>query len=133
MPWQCIQGALKMDTEILTIKGEKFAVLPFNLYEKLMEKLEDLQDIADCKEIKAQIARGEMELFPADIVNAIINGENKIKVYREYRGLTQAELAAQANLSLAMIKKLESGETSGSIKSLKAIAKVLCLDLDDIA
>lgn len=122
-----------MDTEILTIKGEKFAVLPFNLYEKLMEKLEDLQDIADCKEIKAQIARGEMELFPADIVNAIINGENKIKVYREYRGLTQAELAAQANLSLAMIKKLESGETSGSIKSLKAIAKVLCLDLDDIA
>lgn len=133
MPWQCIQGALKMDTEILTIKGEKFAVLPFNLYEKLMEKLEDLQDIADCKEIKAQIARGEMELFPADIVNAIINGENKIKVYREYRGLTQAELAAQANLSLAMIKKLESGETSGSVKSLKAIAKVLCLDLDDIA
>lgn len=122
-----------MDTEILTIKGEKFAVLPFNLYEKLMEKLEDLQDIADCKEIKAQIARGEMELFPADIVNAIINGENKIKVYREYRGLTQAELAAQANLSLAMIKKLESGETSGSVKSLKAIAKVLCLDLDDIA
>lgn len=122
-----------MDTEILTIKGEKFAVLPFNLYEKLMEKLEDLQDIADCKEIQAQIARGEMELFPADIVNAIINGENKIKVYREYRGLTQAELAAQANLSLAMIKKLESGETSGSVKSLKAIAKVLCLDLDDIA
>ena len=122
-----------MDTEILTIKGEKFAVLPFNLYEKLMEKLEDLQDIADCKEIKAQIARGEMELFPADIVNAIINGETKIKVFREYRGLTQAELAAQANLSLAMIKKLESGETSGSVKSLKAIAKVLCLDLDDIA
>ena len=122
-----------MNTEILTIKGEKFAVLPFNLYEKLMEKLEDLQDIADCKEIKAQIARGEMEFFPANVVNAIINGENKIKVYREYRGLTQAELATQANLSLAMIKKLESGETSGSIKSLKAIAKVLCLDLDDIA
>lgn len=122
-----------MNTEILTIKGEKFAVLPFNLYEKLMEKLEDLQDIADCKEIKAQIARGEMELFPADVVNAIINGENKIKVYREYRGLTQTELAAQTNLSLAMIKKLESGETSGSVKSLKAIAKVLCLDLDDIA
>lgn len=122
-----------MNTEILTIKGEKFAVLPFNLYEKLMEKLEDLQDIADCKEIKAQIARGEMELFPANVVNAIINGENKIKVYREYRGLTQAELATQANLSLAMIKKLESSETSGSIKSLKTIAKVLCLDLDDIA
>jgi DNA-binding XRE family transcriptional regulator len=122
-----------MNTEILTIKGERFAVLPFNLYEKLMEKLEDLQDIADCKEIKAQIARGEMKLFPANVVNAIINGENKIKVYREYRGLTQAELAAQANLSLAMIKKLESCETSGSIKSLKAIAKVLCLDLDDIA
>ena len=133
MPWQHIQGALKMNTEILTIKGEKFAVLPFNLYEKLMEKLEDLQDIADCKEIKAQIARGEMELFPANVVNAIINGENKIKVYREYRGLTQAELATQANLSLAMIKKLESSETSGSIKSLKTIAKVLCLDLDDIA
>ena len=120
------------NAEILTIKGEKFAVLPFDIYEKLVEKLEDMQDIADAKEISAKIASGEMECFPDTLVKAIIHGENKVKVFREYRGLTQAELAEKTGLSTIMIKKLEAGETDGSIKSLKAIAGALNLDVDDI-
>ena len=44
---------------------------------------------------------------------------NPIKTFREYRGLTQAKLAKLTNLSVVMIKKLESGETKGSLKSLK--------------
>ena len=50
----------------------------------------------------------------------------------EYRGLTQAKLAKLTNLSVVMIKKLESGETKGSLKSLKAIAKALNLNIEDI-
>ena len=54
---------------------------------------------------------------------------NPIKTFREYRGLTQAKLAKLTNLSVVMIKKLESGETKGSLKSLKAIAKALNLNI----
>ncbi|MBR1649250.1 MAG: helix-turn-helix domain-containing protein [Alphaproteobacteria bacterium] len=121
-----------MNAEVLTIKGEKFAVLPFDIYEKIIEALEDAQDIADAKEISAKIASGEMECFPSSVVNALIDGENAVKVYREYRGLTQAELAQKAGVSVVMIKKLEAGKTTGSIKTLKAIALALKLDVDDL-
>lgn len=120
------------NAEILTIKGEKYAVLPLEAWKKLQAYIEDLQDIADCNEIKAKIERGESEYFPSSVVDALIDGENTIKVFREYRGLTQAELAEKAGLSTIMIKKLEAGETDGSIKSLKAIAGALNLDVDDI-
>lgn len=121
-----------MNADVMTLQGKKYAVLPFDAWEKLQEHLDDLQDIADCNEIRARIAKGDGEYFPESVVDAIINGENKIKVFREYRGLTQAELAQKAKLSLVMIKKLEAGDTSGSIKSIKAIANALNLDVEDI-
>ncbi|MBR1915853.1 MAG: helix-turn-helix transcriptional regulator [Alphaproteobacteria bacterium] len=121
-----------MNAEFLTIKGEKYAVLPFNLYEKLIEKVEDMQDIADAKEISAQIARGEMECFSDDVVKALIAGENAIKVFRQYRGLTQAELANIVGISVSMIRKMEAGESEGSLKTLKAIAKALKVDTEEL-
>lgn len=121
-----------MNAEVMTLKGVKYAVLPFEAWEKLQEYIEDLQDIADCNEIKARIERGEGEYFPASVVDALIDGENPIKVYREYRGMTQAELAEKVGLSVEMIKKIEGGKSDGSVKTLKAIATALKLDLDDI-
>ena len=121
-----------MDAEVLTIKGEKFALLPLKTWEKLQNYLDELQDIADCNEIKACIERGEGEYFPAKVVDALIDGENPVKIYRGYRGLTQAELAEKAGLSVDMIKKIEGGKSDGSIKSIKAIAQVLNVDIEDI-
>jgi DNA-binding XRE family transcriptional regulator len=122
----------KMNAEVIILKGIKYAVLPFEAWEKLQEYLEELQDIADCNEIKARIEQGKGEYFPEGVVDALIDGENAIKTFREYRGLTQTELASKAGLSVAMIKKLESGETGGSIKTIKAIASALNLEVDDL-
>ena len=121
-----------MNAEVMTLKGEKYAVLPFEAWEKLQEYIEELQDIADCNEIRAKAERGESEYMPASVVHVIIHGENPIKVYREYRGFTQAELAEKSCLSVDMIKKIEGGKSDGSIKSLKAIAKALNVDIEDI-
>jgi len=121
-----------MNAEVLTIKGEKYALLPFDAWEKLQEYLEDLQDIADCNEIKARIERGEGEYFPSSVVDALIDGDNAIKVYREYRGLTQNELAEKVGVSVSMIRKIEAGESEGSIKTLKSIAQALNVDLENI-
>ena len=121
-----------MNAEVLTIKGEKFAIIPLAIYEKLIEAIEDAQEAADAKAIEERIARGEGEYMPASVVDAILDGESPVKVYREYRKKTQAELAAEAGLSVDMIKKIESGKSDGSLKSLKAIAKALNVDLEDI-
>lgn len=121
-----------MNAEVITLKGEKYAVLPFAMWEKLQEKLEEIQDIADCNEIRAKAELGESEYLPSEVVNALIFGENPVKVYREYRGLTQVELANLAGLSVEMIKKIEGGKSEGSVKSLKSIAKALKVDVDAI-
>lgn len=101
--------------------------------EALKGKVKEMQNIADTKEISAKIASGEMECFPESLVSAIIHSKNKIKAFREYRKITQAELAEKSGVSIHQIRKIEAGKSEGSVKTLKAIAKALSLDLEDIA
>jgi transcriptional regulator with XRE-family HTH domain len=61
--------------------------------------------------------------FPHQTVKYIVNGSNPVKVYREYRKMTQEELAKKAGVSVSMIRKIENGESEGSISTIKAIAK----------
>ena len=110
----------------------EYAVLPYELYEQLVEDTETLQDIRDIDEIKARIASGEEELIPAHVPYAIMDGENPVKVWREYRGLTQQELAKAAGISAAYLSQIETGKREGKTAVLQAIARALNLDLDDV-
>jgi PHD/YefM family antitoxin component YafN of YafNO toxin-antitoxin module len=51
--------------------GKRLSVLlPIAEYEALMERLEDLEDIADAREVLARIARGEEDIIPWETVKA---------------------------------------------------------------
>ena len=119
-----------MKPEIIQKEGEPHAVIPYGLYEQL---LEDAEMLADIQAYDAAKARDE-ESFPADLVYRItIDGENPLKVWREYRGLTQQQLAAAVgNISRAYISEIESGKKPGSLKIIKAIASTLKVDVDMI-
>jgi len=119
-----------MEAQVLQLNGMKYAVLPYEVYERMIEILEDARDIADAKEIAARIEGGEGEYFPSEVVNAILNGENKIKIFREYRGMTQETLAEKINKSVPMIRKLENGSSDGSISTIKAISSALNVDVE---
>ncbi len=119
-----------METQVLQLNGIKYAILPYEAYEKMIEVLEDAQDVADAKEIASRIMQGEGEYFPSEVVNAILSGENKIKVFREYRGMTQEELAKKINKSVPMIRKLENGSSDGSVNTIKAISATLNVDVE---
>jgi predicted transcriptional regulator len=71
---------------------------------------ERLQDVRDYDTVKAALEHGEEELIPSEVVYAIPDGENPIKVWREYRGLTQQALAGQARISLPYLSQLETGK-----------------------
>ncbi|MCB8944932.1 MAG: helix-turn-helix transcriptional regulator [Ardenticatenaceae bacterium] len=90
-----------------------------------------LQDIRDYDLAKAAVEAGE-ELIPSAVVYAILDGENPIKVWREYRSLTQQQLAETADLSPAYLSQIESGKRTGTAEILKAIATALNVSLDDI-
>lgn len=114
----------------IEINGVKAVVLPLTEYEALLECREDLEDIRSADEIKARIDAGE-ETFPAEVVERMIAGESAVRVFREYRGLTQKDLADAAGISVPAISKIER-TGKASIKTMKAIATRMNLDLDDL-
>ncbi|MGA2581637.1 MAG: helix-turn-helix transcriptional regulator [Tepidisphaeraceae bacterium] len=73
------------------------------------------------------------EAFPAEIAERLVAGENPIRVFREYRGLTQAQLAKSAKIARPYLAEIEAGKKEGSLSVLRAIAAALKLELDDIA
>lgn len=107
--------------------GKSYVEMPRKVYQGLMQRIEDYEDM---KEIKT-IRKNKEETFPAEIVYKIsLQGENPTKVYREYRQLTQEKLSEHSGISRGLIAQIETGKKTGSVTSLKAIAKALCVDLD---
>ena len=62
-------------------------------YEALCAAAEDLADLKAYDIASSMLANGDEELIPAEFVNRLLNGDNPLKVYREIRGHTQAQLA----------------------------------------
>ena len=121
-----------MNVQVIEKNGQpEWAILPYTTYEQLLEDAEMLQDIRDYDASMQAIADGE-ELIPGEIVNALLDGENPIRVWREYRGMTQPQLAKVAEISVPYLSQLESGKRRGSTDVLRAIARGLALTLDDL-
>jgi len=111
----------------------EWAILPYDEYLQLVEQAELLEDIRDFDEISAAIERGDEELIPAEVVNAILDGKNLVKVWREYRGLTQQQLADIVKISKPYLSQIETGKRTGTTDILSRIAKALDVSLEQIA
>lgn len=109
-----------------------FAVLPAEEYRALLEKAEMFDDVAAYDRAKAGLARGEDELLPTEMVEAILGGANPIKVWRRFRGLSQVELAERAGMSQAYLAQMETGKKEGSLNAYRRLAEVLDVTLDDL-
>jgi DNA-binding XRE family transcriptional regulator len=118
-----------MKTQIIEKKGRRFAVVPLKDFQQLKH---DAQMLDDIRAYDAAKTRKE-EAFPAGVAKRLVDGENPIRVFRDYRGLTQEQLAKSAKIARAYLAQLESGKKQGSVSVLKAIATALKLELDDIA
>lgn len=115
---------------IISQSGDKMVIMPFEVYEQLID---ENSDISDALEIRRRIASGEEEAIPDHVVYRLINGpDTKLKVWREYRGFTIRKLAEAAGCSSAYVSEIESGKKSGSVRIMKAIALALRVDLDDL-
>ena len=115
-------------------QGDKpeWAVVPYETYLELVEKAEMLQDVQDYDSAKAALEHGDNELVPSVVVYAILDGENPIKVWREYRGLSQQEAAERARISVSYLSQLQTNKRKGTLHVLSAIAKALNVSLENI-
>ncbi len=101
-------------------------------YDLIVQDVEMSEDIRDYDLIKQRIESGEEELIPGEVVYAILDGENPIKTWREYRQMTQRQLASSAGISVPYLSQLEAGKRSGTAKVLNSIAAALRLSVDEI-
>jgi DNA-binding XRE family transcriptional regulator len=115
-------------------QGDKpeWAVVPYETYLQLVEKAEMLLDIQDYDSAKAALERGDDELVPSEVIYAILDGENGIKVWRDFHGMSQQELAENAGISVPYLSQLETNKRTGSLEVLCSVAKALNVSLDNI-
>lgn len=121
-----------MTTIFKTPSGDEMVILPRAEYERLVDENAMARDVAAYDRVHERLARGEEELIPSEIVDRLLDGENKVKVWRSYRGLSARALAEKTGLSASYISELESGRKEGSIAAMKKIATALGLDMDEI-
>ncbi len=107
----------------------EFAVIPMELFERLAEAFEELEDLAALETFRRN---DDGFRVPGEVLHAILDGTHAIKAWREWRGITQEALAEKACISKAYLCQIETGKREGSVKTLKAIADALAVSLDDL-
>jgi DNA-binding XRE family transcriptional regulator len=118
-----------MKVQFIEENGErKFAVVPMAEFERILEDLEMLEDIRAYNEAKAS----HDEYFPIEIMNRLLEDENSVKVFREYRGLSLGELAGAAGVDRAEVEAAETDLRAVTPEVLERIATALRLEVDDL-
>lgn len=107
-------------TLIETPGGERLVLLTEADYHRLVAAAEGRQTP------KAEV------VVPAEFANRIFAGEQPVRVYREWRGLTARALAAAANVSPGYLSDLEAGRRQASDEIRGRLAEALGVDADDL-
>ena len=124
---------MKAKVQLIERNGKpEWAVLPYEEYLHLVEQAEMLDEIRDYDKTKAAIERGEEELIPSEVVFAILDGGNPIKVWREFRDMSQQQLAEAAGISKPYLSQIETGKRRGTTEVVSAIATALNVSIDDL-
>ena len=115
-----------------TGKGE-IAILPRKEYEALAAKAADADEDMGAARLVArarkEIASG-VPLIPKTFADRIAEGENALRVLREWRDVTQLYLSFKTGIGQGYISDLESGRRKGTTVALKKIAEALNVPLD---
>jgi DNA-binding XRE family transcriptional regulator len=121
-----------MNIQIIKHNGApEYAIIPFDEWEKIICRMEEVEDIRDARNISSAIATGE-ETFPDDFVKRLSSGESHLKVWREYRKLTLAKLAKACGVSIPAISQIENDKRTPSVDLLVKLSKALCCDMEDL-
>ncbi|CAO4180530.1 helix-turn-helix domain-containing protein [Methylorubrum extorquens] len=118
---------------IITPGGERLVLVPEADFEALVAAAEDNVDRTAVAEFRRKLAAGEEELVPASVVERLVSGENRVRVWREHRGLSGAALAKQAGLAQAYLSQIETGAREGTVETYGKLAAALSVSLDDLA
>jgi len=110
----------------------EMVTIPKDEYLRLKAIEEDMADLHSAADILARIKTGTEELIPSAVVDRLLNGDAPLMVWREHRGLSQAELARQSGVNRIQIIDIEAGRKTGSAATLMKLATALQVDMEDL-
>jgi DNA-binding XRE family transcriptional regulator len=100
----------------------EYAIVPIDIFERLMEAAEDIDDVVLYDAAKAT---DDGARIPAEVAHPILDGVHPIKAWRKYRKLTVQALADKAGISKPFLSQIEGRKRTGTIAVISAIAKSL--------
>ena len=119
-----------MKRETIKRDGKTYVLVPKKTYERMVEDSDGLADIRAYDRVTVT----EQEYFPLSHVKRLLDDDrNPIVVWREYRGLTQAKLAARVGISVPFLSQIENNKRDPSLATLRRLAVALKVDLDHLA
>lgn len=107
-----------------------FVVIPFAQYRQFVPQGEAV--LSDEELFDMAMADRNGPAVPHAVMARLIDGENAIKVYREWRNLTQSELAAKTGVTSGYVSQVERGVRQLSRKAQAAFATALGVNPDDL-
>ena len=122
-----------MRIETVTRNGREFAVIPVEHLQRLLEDAEMLADVKAYDAAKVRLEGGEDELIPLEITERRLRGEAALRIWREYRKLTQQRLAKKSKVSRALIAAIETKRKTGSVSTWKKLGAALDVSWDQLA
>jgi DNA-binding XRE family transcriptional regulator len=119
----------------VTPDGE-VAIVPRAEYERLKALEQEAEEDSGAARLIARAKREVADgapLFPKGVVDRLANGENPIRVLRQFRKETQVELAAAVGIAQNYLSDLETGNRKGPLELHQKIARSLGIPLDLLA
>jgi DNA-binding XRE family transcriptional regulator len=120
-----------------TVDGD-VAIIPRAEYERLKAFEQEAKEDAGTARLVAQAKKeiaGGSTLLPKEVVDRLASGENPIRVLRQFRGLSQIELAATESVGITQnyLSDLETGKRKGPLALHRKFAQALGVPLDLLA
>ena len=125
-----------MTVRFETTPNGEVAILPRADYERLKKLADEAIEDAGTARLVARARKevaGGMPLLPKETVDRLANGENPIRVLREFRGQTQLKFAASISIAQGYLSDLESGKRKGPLALHQKIARALNVPLELLA
>ena len=125
-----------MKVKYKTTPDGEVAIVPRAEYERLKTLESEVEEDGGTARLVARAKKeiaGGAPLLPKDTVDRLANGENPIRVLRQFRSSTQAELAVAVGITQNYLSDLETGKRKGPLELHQKIARFLGIPLDLLA
>jgi len=116
-----------------TPQGEDIVILARTEYDQLVFAAgEDAADAAIAGRLIARVDAGEEQTLTAEEMDELLASKTPLAFYRKKSGMTQAALAERAGIAQGFLSEIENGAKTGDVKTLRKLADILKVSLDDI-